>query len=219
MKRAYYSQLIGTYIGFKKFNLRGNMKKFTVSFKKVVQDGNGDYREVSISGAIEGETTEEILAQYKVVEEQMLEGKMPETSAPKKDITLKDGKGKEVKAENVKPLKENPKEEDKKVEAPKEEEKKVEAPKEEKKKETKSETQVKTNSGKTGKVVNYDRKNDDHKNQFANWLDEEHAGWDEEDKIQSFSNASIKCAGIPFLDAEGEILQSFKDTFIGYVNG
>lgn len=106
------------------------------------------------------------------------------------------------------------KEEAPKVEAPKIENavqgepevSKVEAPKKTKK----------AAAPKATKNTPYDRQLDTHKSLLGKYLDETVPGWKKQ-KIQQASKASNELAGSDFLDAEGNILQSFKDAFLAYL--
>ena len=196
------------------------MKKVGVEFLQRVNDGNLQYRELKLIDVVEGKDYKDMgpLAQELFnFAQDLLDGRFKTVQTgtttegkatikhlePLKEV--KDGKGGTVDKEDIKDVK-----------APKEE--KAAPAKDKKETKPKAETTVVKNNNKpSGKVVPYDRRNDDHKNLFSSWLDEEHAGWDDEDTVKAYSEASIKSVGESFLDADGEILQSFKDSFMAIV--
>lgn len=113
--------------------------------------------------------------------------------------------GEVVKPEE-KPQVEEKKVEETKVEEKKEEPKKTAAPK----KET-------TRVTKASKNTAYDRVLDTHKNNLGVYLDAAYPNWRHKDNIKKASDASKALQGTEFLDAEGNILDSFKEAFSKYM--
>lgn len=77
---------------------------------------------------------------------------------------------------------------------------------------------------KTGKVkvkpantTPYDRDLDTHKKQLATFLDTDFPEWKRPENLPKASEASKKLVGSLFLDADGNILPSFKETFLAYL--
>ena len=96
------------------------------------------------------------------------------------------------------------------VEEKVEEEKKVEEVQEEKKPPVKEKKAVKkiTNS------VSYDRTLQTHKNLLGQFLDEKFPRWKVGDNLKKASDASKSLNGTPFLDENGDMLETFKQSFI-----
>ena len=67
------------------------------------------------------------------------------------------------------------------------------------------------------KNTKYDRKLDAHRNLFGSFLDEARPNWRDKDTIKKASEVSAKLheEGVDFLDANGDILDSFKERFLG----
>ncbi|MBP6738759.1 MAG: hypothetical protein KA146_02160 [Leptospiraceae bacterium] len=96
------------------------------------------------------------------------------------------------------------------------EEKKVEA-KEEKKAKAKAEPKVEAKAEPKAKKVEgtpYDRSNDLHKKLMAEFLDAQFTPNWKTTVLQKAKDASVALEGTAFLDAEGLMLQSFKDAFV-----
>ena len=121
-------------------------------------------------------------------------------SFPTKDAEEK-SKPVEAKAETKAEVKE-----DKKVEA--KAETKAES-KKEKKTEAKAEPKAKKAEG-----TPYDRSNDLHKKLMAEFLDAQFTPNWKTTVLQKAKDASVALEGTAFLDAEGLMLQSFKDAFV-----
>ena len=121
-------------------------------------------------------------------------------SFPTKDAEEK-SKPVEAKAETKAEVKE-----DKKVEA--KAETKAES-KKEKKTEAKAEPKAKKAEG-----TPYDRSNDLHKKLMAEFLDAQFTPNWKTTVLQKAKDASVALEGTSFLDAEGLMLQSFKDAFV-----
>jgi len=63
------------------------------------------------------------------------------------------------------------------------------------------------------KETNYDRTLDTHKNLLGQFLDKSYPKWRVSENLKKASEASKALSGTPFLDADGEILESFKAEF------
>lgn len=147
-----------------------------------------------------GDFSHESLAKEEVkVENTVVEKKKPvKTETEKKE---------EAKVEESKPL---PKEE--KVEAKEEKQTKSSTEKTTVKKETSMKV-------KPSKDTNYDRTLDTHKNLLGKFLDEKYPGWRKSDVIEKATKASKELVGTAFLDADGNVLDSFKESFSKYIDG
>ena len=93
--------------------------------------------------------------------------------------------------------------------------------KEEKKVEAKAETKAKAKSepkaepkAKKAEGTPYDRSNDLHKKLMAEFLDAQFTPNWKTTVLQKAKDASVALEGTAFLDAEGLMLQSFKDAFV-----
>lgn len=83
---------------------------------------------------------------------------------------------------------------------------KAEEPKEEEKEEPKEEVK----KPKKGKAISYDRDDESLKGRFSNLLHEKYPGWNKDDAMKKAAkDASVAMAGKDFLDADGEVLESF----------
>lgn len=132
------------------------------------------------------------------------------------------------------PIQKSVKEADKAIEAPKKEEPIEDKVKEEVKEEPKakkgrpkSETPKPPVSvskpetvpvKKPVKETNYDRSLDVHKNLLGQFLDKAYPKWRVAENLKKASEASKALNGTPFLDAEGNILESFKAEFSKLMN-
>jgi hypothetical protein len=65
------------------------------------------------------------------------------------------------------------------------------------------------------KSTAYDRTLDTHKKLLSTFLDANSPGW--KTKLAKAGEASTSLVGTPFLDGEGEMLQSFKDAFLAFL--
>lgn len=63
------------------------------------------------------------------------------------------------------------------------------------------------------KYTNYDRSIDTHKNLLGQFLDKSYPTWRVAENLKKASEASKALNGASFLDSEGEILDSFKESF------
>lgn len=90
----------------------------------------------------------------------------------------------------------------------------VEEKKEEPKKAAKKETKVVT---KVSKDTAYDRTLDTHKNNLGVFLDASFPNWRKSDNLKKAGEASKALQGTSFLDASGNILDSFKEAFSAYM--
>jgi hypothetical protein len=96
----------------------------------------------------------------------------------------------------------------------------TEAPKEEAKKEVaakptaKKETVIKA---KATKVTNYDRALDAHKNNLGLFLDGKFPTWRKPENLPKAGKASRELQDTPFLDVEGNILDTFKEAFCAHM--
>ena len=163
--------------------------------------GNYEHEELEVSAEIsEGQSPSEAFKELKQFVEECLG-----LSAPKEQMELplkvEKEKVKTPKKEEVKVSEEKPKE----VEAPKEEEKKK-APKE-----TKQKIKV------TAKATTYDRTLDTHKALLGQFLDKEFSGWRKPEELKKAGQASRELNGKDFQDADGNILESFKESFRKYM--
>ncbi len=68
-----------------------------------------------------------------------------------------------------------------------------------------------------GKNTAYDRKMDTHKKLLKGFLDVNFPGWNNATNLPKAGKASEGLSGTDFLDGEGEIIQSFKDSFLSYL--
>lgn len=68
------------------------------------------------------------------------------------------------------------------------------------------------------KETNYDRSLDVHKNLLGQFLDKAYPKWRVAENLKKASEASKALNGTPFLDAEGNILESFKAEFSKLMN-
>ena len=69
------------------------------------------------------------------------------------------------------------------------------------------------------KITTYDRTNQDHKAEVKKILNENYEGWDKDDEFKVASKAaSEKVTGVDFIDADGNVMQSFIDTFLDAVD-
>lgn len=179
-------------------NYRINGLKYTRRFNL----GNYEHEEISVDVAVEegadagsalGEAMDFVLSKGKVVNKQSptpVAANEPTVSPP----PAKETKAKKEKKTEVK--------EETKVEAPVEKE-----PEEEKAPEEKPAKKVRV----LGKVTKYNRNLDLHKKLLSEVLDANHKGW--RGNAAKAKDASIKLEEdeVDFLDAEGKVLQSFKD--------
>jgi outer membrane biosynthesis protein TonB len=91
------------------------------------------------------------------------------------------------------------------------EEKKVEEPKKEEKKTTvKKETKI---VAKKSNITVYDRELKEHKNNLGVFLDSKFPGWRKSENLKKAGAASRELHGKDFLDADGNILEAFKEAF------
>lgn len=94
------------------------------------------------------------------------------------------------------------------------EEPKEDEPKEEPKKRTRS-------RGKAAKpkITPYDRENEDHQNLMLGVLTKEYGEWENDEEIcGAIKPASVALNGSDFLDADGNVLESFTDAFCGKID-
>lgn len=158
--------------------------------------GNYEHEELEVSCAIEkGETPSEVFNNVKQFVHESLGLSEPKPTA-QIELPLK------VEKEKVK----NPPKEEVKVS----EEKPQEEVKEEKPK-AKKETKVKVKI--TGKATTYDRNLDTAKALLGSFLDNEFPGWRKPEILKKAGAASRELNGTDFQDAEGNILESFKEAF------
>lgn len=190
-----------------------------VRFDATINKGNYENEKLGVTYAMaEGEDVFEVIKEVKVV---VLGGEKAgpvtktEASVGSKKVTkekaevVQSGGHKEV-------VKEEPAKEEK---TPLEEE----AAKEETLVEEKKEKKTKENKPKAEKeapTVIYDRKNDNHKARLGEFLDGWNRNWKAKDSdvLKKASAASAALTGNePFLDADGKLLESFKEKFLGYL--
>ncbi len=90
--------------------------------------------------------------------------------------------------------------------------------KEETKKETAPAKEVsKKPTAKAVKLTPYDRNNVIHKKLMGEYLDANFKGWSENANIAKATKASASMAGKDFLDSEGNIVESFKESFSAFM--
>lgn len=176
--------------------------------------GNFEHEELKVSGVLEQDERglegfenlkHFVLKCLNIVEEDKNQLVLPVTSETAKKETV------EKAVQPVETPKEKKAEDDKledKVE--KKEEKKKGRPKSEVTKAPAAETKpVK----KAVKETNYDRTLDTHKNLLGQFLDKSYPKWRVAENLKKAGEASKALSGKPFLDADGEILDSFKAEF------
>lgn len=191
-----------------------------VRFDATINKGNYENEKLGVTYSMaEGEDVFEVIKEVKGI---VLGG---ETSRPatKTEASIGSKKATKEKTEVVQPgghketLKEEPAKEEKlPLEEAVEEAAKVEAPVEEKKKAK----ETKPKADKSAPVVIYDRKNDNHKARLADFLDAWNKNWKakDSDTLKKASAASSALHGTEaFLDADGKLLESFKEKFLGYM--
>jgi len=94
-----------------------------------------------------------------------------------------------------------------------------EAPKSEVKAQVETKEKVKKEKAKKVDHVLYDRKNDVHKARLGAFLDANVPNWKSGATIKKASEISSKFTGTePFLDSNGDVLDSFKNNFLALMN-
>jgi hypothetical protein len=186
----------------------------TMEYMRRVNLGSYEHEELKVSAAInEKETFETAFKSLKQLVEAALnisqEDKnqlvLPVTSETAKKETVE----KAVEAVES-PKEEKPVEDKLEDKVEKKEEKKKGRPKSEVTKAPAAETKP---AKKAVKETNYDRTLDTHKNLLGQFLDKSYPKWRVAENLKKAGEASKALSGKPFLDADGEILDSFKAEF------
>lgn len=186
----------------------------TMEYMRRVNLGSYEHEELKVSASInEKETFESAFIALKELVENALNIVKEDKNQLVLPVIAKEPKN--VAVEKAVETVESPKE-DKPVDDKLED--KVEKKEEKKKGRPKSEVTkapaVETRPAKKAvKETNYDRTLDTHKNLLGQFLDKSYPKWRVSENLKKASEASKALSGTPFLDADGEILESFKAEF------
>lgn len=200
----------------------------TVKYLRRKNLGNYEHEELEISTVVEdGQSRVDVVKSVKQFVVDALNGTGPFALTKQLELPLeqksvaqenKTEKKGESKVTKPKPQAEEKKVEEKKEEAPAAQEETTPAPAEEKKveeKKAKKETTLKVT--KPTKATAYDRNLDTHKALLGQFLDVKCPNWRKPEELKKAGNASRALQGTDFQDAEGNILESFKEAFLKYM--
>lgn len=182
----------------------------TVKYLRRKNNGNYEHEEFEISIPVESVDKKIIYTEAQEVRElviSLLNGAKT-LVASEKPVT----KAKKEEVQMELPIKEEVKEEVKaEVVAKAEVKEEVVAKKEKKAPAAKPETRPRV---KPVKTTLYDRNLDTHKSLIGRWLDQEFRNWNDASNLPKFAKASRALSGVAeFLDENGEVLESFKNSF------
>ena len=208
------------------------MKVTEVKYSKRFNLGNYEHEEFTVTAIVEEDAdVKESLNEIKdVVNATQAGAEISENSVEKEDVKPKTAKGRGVKnpkksqeptteGEEDEEEENNEEEDDQKVESEDSEE---DAEVEEDEEEPKGK-KAKGSNGTSGKrtksrATSYSRVDDLHKKIVGDFLNEEVPGWNKKYKENALL-ASKKMNGKDFLDADGEVIESFKKDFLRVLKG